>query len=228
MRPFKAATSIGFGIVLSIAAASTASADRYELGIGGGTHFVPMSSMDSVSGKQGFGVVSLHAGIKVPELSVLSGFESELVVNWDFGELGGTTFNRIDTDLEVDSVIASGRLRRDLWGPISAFGDAGVGVQWASLRLSDNLSSASRPLTGKAKAVVSSIGGGADVRVVKTPILQMALRVQANYVAASSMKFDATPMSAGPDVLEIDTRSSELGSINTTGMVIKAGFFGSF
>jgi hypothetical protein len=228
MRFFKHATSVGLGLVFSLAAASSASADRYELGIGGGTHFVPMESMDSVSEKRGFGVVSLHAGVKLPELPLLDGFQSELVLNWDFGELGGTTFNRIDTDLEVDAIVASGRLRRELWGPISAFGDAGLGVQWASLRLSDNLSSASRPLTGDAKSMLSSLGGGADVRVVDTPIVRMALRVQANYVAATSMHFDATPMSAGEDVLEIDTRSSDLGSINTTGLVLKAGFFGSF
>jgi hypothetical protein len=228
MATLKYVASIAFGIAFSLSALSAASAERYEVGIGGGTHFVPMDSMDSVSDKRGFGIVSLHAGLKVPELDLLTGFESEVVLNWDFGELNGTTFNRIDTDLEVDAITVSARLRRNLWGPLSAFGDAGLGVQWASLRLSDNLSSESRPLTGDAKAALTSIGGGGDVRIVDTPRVRMALRVQANYVAASSMHFDATPMSGGEDVLEIDTRSSDLGSINTTGLVLRAGFFGSF
>lgn len=228
MGLLKHAASFGLGLTCCLALANTASAERYEVGIGGGSHFVPMDSMDSVSEKQGFGIFSLHAGIKVPELALLTGFESEVVLSWDFGELSGTTFNRIDTDLEVDSITASGRLRRQLWGPISGFGDAGLGVQWANLRLQDNLSGNSRPLTGNAKAALTSLGGGADVRIVDAPAFEMALRVQANYVAATSMSFDATPMSSGEDVLEIDTRSSSLGSINTTGLVLRAGFFGSF
>jgi hypothetical protein len=101
-------------------------------------------------------------------------------------------------------------------------------VQWASLRLQDNLSSSSRPLVGDAKSALTSLGGGADLRIMRHPAFQLALRVQANYVAATSMHFDATPMSSGDGVLELDTRSADLGSINTTGLVMRAGFFGSF
>ena len=227
MPATKHALSLGLGLALSLSAAN-ASADRYEVGIGGGAHFVPMESMDSVSEDSAFGLVSLQAGIKLPELALLTGFESEVVLGWDFGELSGTTFNRIASELEVDAITASGRLRRLLWGPVSAFGDAGLGVQWASLRLSDNLSSSSRPLAGDAKSLLTSIGGGGDVKLLRHPSINIALRLQANYVAATSMHFDATPMSGGDDVIELDARSSDLGSINTTGLVIRGGLFGSF
>jgi hypothetical protein len=42
------------------------------------------------------------------------------------------------------------------------------------------------------------------------------------------MSFDATPMSAGEDKIEIATESAALGSINTTGLVLRAGLVASF
>ncbi len=228
MRVQTLAASLGLTFAFCAWAPATALADRYEVGIGGGTHFVPMDSMDAISSDTDFGIVSLHAGLKIPEFALLTGFESEVGINWDFGELSGTTFDRIDANLEVDSVTVSGRLRRHLAGPFSAFGDAGLGVQWASLRLSDSLSSDSRPLAGDAKAMVTSLGGGAEAALIEHPKFRMTLRAQASYVVATSMHFDATPMSQGEDTIEISTRSSSLGSINTSGVVLKAGLFGSF
>ena len=111
---------------------------------------------------------------------------------------------------------------------VLAFGDAGLGIQWASLRLQDDHSASSRPLTGKAKAALSSLGGGAEIRLIDDPRVKFSLRTQVHYQVATSMSFDATPMAGGDDKLEIATESAPLGSINTTGLVFRAGLVGSF
>jgi opacity protein-like surface antigen len=220
--------TLGLGLALSLAFPGQARADRYEVGLGGGAHFVPMESMDSVSEERSFGIFSMHLGLKLPELAVLSGFESEVGLDWDFGELDGSTFNRIASELEMDALMARARLRRQLRGPFSAFADAGLGIQWAKLRLEDERAGNARPLAGKAKAALSSLGGGAEIRIIDDPRVKFSLRTQVHYQVATSMSFDATPMKAGEDKLEIATESASLGSINTTGLVFRAGFVGSF
>lgn len=213
---------------LSLAISGTSAAERYELGLSGGMHFVPMESMDAVSEDMSYEIATLHAGIKVPELSLLTGFETEVGLNWDFGELRGTTFNRISAGLETDALTASARLRRQLRGPFSVFADAGLGIVWARLRLEDQLSSSGRPLAGKAKALLSSLGGGAELRVLDHENFRFALRTEIDYEVATSMSFAATPMKSGEDKLEIATASADLGSINTSGLVFRFGFVGSF
>ena len=212
----------------SLCAVSQASADRFEASLGGGVNYVPMKSMDSLSSAQYYDVFSVQAGIRLPELPLLSGFSTEVGLRWDTGELSGTTFNRISSELDVDALAVDLRLRRTIWGPVSAFGQGGIGWQWSTLRLSDGGSSSSRPLQGKGMALLSSVGGGAEIKLMDTPKFRVGLRVQANYQVATSMSFAATPMSGGEDTLEIATRSSDLGSINTSGLTIRAGLVGSF
>lgn len=209
--------------LLLVAVSSQARADeRLQVGLGAGAQFVPMDSMDSVTRSVAYGVARLDASISLPEISIIPGYELEAGVGWDFGTIDGTTYNRIDSKLDIDTLVATGKLRRQLHGPISAFAQAKLGVQWARLRLEDASSARARPLEGKAVVPVLGLGGGVELNLKQqyTGDFSVGMRLDAHYQLAGSMGFNATPRSGGDDRLEIDTRASELGSINSSGMTL--------
>jgi hypothetical protein len=220
-------SAVGAALLLGSNTAS-ANAERFELGITGGAHFVPFGSMDSIGDDRSYTLGGLQAGVRLPELPIIGGFTSEASIRWDTGTFSGTTFNRISADLDINSITTTGRLRRALLDNLSAFGEFGLGVQWGTLSLLDaHAQSSSRPLSGSDTAALTSIGGGFDFQFIRTPKLSFSLRSQLNYEATTSMTFSATPMSSG-DELVIDTQAARMGSINASGPALRIGVVGSF
>jgi hypothetical protein len=226
---FKHAGASLFAIVVLSSAAGSAQADeRFQIGMGGGARFVPMESMDALSASPAYGAVSLDGSVALPELVLLPGYQTEVGLGWEFGELNGTTFHRIDSTLELDTVTVSGRLQRGLVGPVSAFAQARLGLQWGRLQLRDGESSNARPLQGSAKALVTGVGSGFEVDLTsgKAQAFHIGLRFDATYLLATSMSFTGAPASGGDDELRLQTQATELGSINTSGMAIGLSLIG--
>ena len=229
-KRFKSALSALSGVLLVLGSAAPAHADeRFQVGIGGGAHFVPMGSMDALSSSSAYGVFRVDASLALPEVLLIPGYQLEAGLRWDTGQLDGTTYQRVESSMELDTVVATGKLRRALIGPVSAFAEAQLGLQWASLQLADAQSSSARPLHGNAKAAIVGIGGGAELTLNGGARgFQLGLRVDGHYQLASSMEFSATPMSAGEDQLQLETRASSLGSINSSGMRLGMSLVGRF
>ena len=232
-KPFPSALAALAGLSAALlvpAFAAPAHADeRFQVGIGGGAHFVPMDSMDSLTSSSAYGVFRMDASLALPEVSLIPGYRLEAGLRWDSGQLDGTTYNRVESSMELDTLVATGKLRRALIGSLSGFAEAQIGLQWASLQLSDAQSSSARPLHGNAKAAVAGIGGGAELTLDRGAHgFHLGFRIDAHYQLASSMEFAATPMSAGEDTLELETRASSLGSINSSGMRLGMSLIGRF
>jgi len=214
-------------LLLGIAFAGTAHAERYEVSIGGGTSALPSKSIDSLTSATSYGIVDLEVGMQLVNVPIIG--HGEVALRWDSGGFTGTSFGRIDSELSLDTVTALWRAKHRLNSRLTGFGEVGVGLQWAHLYLDDSGSGLARRLEDYDKAVASTLGAGMDLRLSsKRSLFDLSLRARLNYRAIAPLNFEATPMSEGSDDLLLSTQSASLGSVNTSGLAFSAGLVGRF
>jgi hypothetical protein len=211
-------------------AASSAHAERYELGILSGANLASFDSMDAIAEDRSYATFGLSAAMKIPELSLLEGFRTEIDLRWETGSLGGTSFERINSDLEMDSLILGARLRRELSPRLSLFGRAGLGVTWASLDLRDSIATSTRQVHDEDRAALSTAALGADFEIGKRAnrAFHIGLRAELGYSLLTDFDFSATPMGGGDDELSIPVMSAAIGSVNASGPLMRFAVVGAF
>lgn len=217
----------GLIVAAGLALGTEAAAERYQVSVGGGSSYLPSTSMDSLTGATNYARVDLEAGIRVLHVPILG--HTEVALNWGSGSVSGSSFGRIKSQLGLNTVMALARVRRPVYPRVSAFGELGLGLQWGHLNLDDAASNSARSLEDWDKGAASSLGAGLDVQLTKRAgRFNLGIRAKANYRAMSPLKFRATPMSEGSDELVLQTTSAGLGSVNTSGMSFAIGLVGHF
>lgn len=216
---------------LGVSLPSLSQANEFEVGLSSGGAFTPMESMDALTDSTGHPVFGLNAAMSLPSILSFANIETDVALQWQTGYVEGTSFNRIQSSLSLDSVILSGRLRMPLYPRISAIGSFGLGVTWASLELSDLASDAARPVQGSDRAASSELSAGIEVSMTSSRSkswLKPVLRFELAYSAMTSLNVDADPKDRGEDAITIPVDSASLGSVNASGAVLRFGLVGRF
>ncbi len=217
----------GLIVAAGLALTSSAHAERYQVSIGGGSSYLPSKSVDSLTNATGFARLDLEAGLTILHVPILG--HTEVALNWGSGGVSGTSFGRIESDLGMNTVMLLSRVCRPISPRISAFGEFGLGVQWGHLQLDDADSNSARSLEDWDKSAASSLGTGVDVRLTNQGNeFNLGIRGKLAYRAMAPLNFSATPMSEGSEELLLETTSANLGSVNTSGMLVSVGLVGSF
>ena len=221
---FGTAAAIG----VSLCMLASASAQRYEVSLGGGSSYLPSTSIDALSESKGYARVDLEAGITVPHVPILG--DTEVSLGWDNGGISGSSFGRIHSELSLNTIMLQARGRREIRSRLSGFGEFGIGAQWGHLYLDDATSGLARRLEDFDKAFASTLGAGLEFQVSNPrSSFDVSLRAKVNYRAIASMHFEATPMNeGGSDELLLATSTAQLGSVNTSGMAFSLGLVGRF
>ncbi len=214
-------------IILGVSTSHHAQAKRFSVGIGTGSSFVPSDSMDALTSKTSYAHFDLEAGMQVfdvPNLGI-----AEVALQWDVGTLRGTSFERIDSELFLHTLMLRGRIHRDLRTKLTAFAEVGMGIQWGRLSLEDVGSALARPLEDSDKALASTIGAGLEYQLgIVSDLVALGFQAKLSYRAVTSLEFRATPRSEGGDELLLGTSSADLGSVNTSGAAFGVGLVGRF
>jgi hypothetical protein len=214
-------------IGVSLCLLSPASAQRYEVSLGGGSSYLPSKSIDALSGSTTYARVDLEAGIMIPYVPILG--DTEVGLAWDSGGFSGSSFGRIHSEMSLDTLMVQGRVARSIRPRFSGFGEFGMGVQWGHLYLDDATSGLARRLEDFDKAFASTLGAGLEFQFTgPRSSLDVSLRAKLNYRAIAPMHFEATPKSEGSDELLLATSTAQLGSVNTSGMAFSLGLVGRF
>ncbi len=217
-------------VVATLLAASTASdaqAKRFSVGLGTGSSLVPSSSIDALTAETSYARFDLEAGMQVMQLPGIG--VAEVGLQWDAGGITGTSFERIHSELSLRTLMALGRVRRDLWTKLTGFGEFGMGIQWGHLYLEDIGSELARPLEDSDKVFASTIGAGLEYELgIVSDLVALGFQAKLSYRVVTSLEFRATPMSEGSDDLLLGTSSADLGSVNTSGAAFGVGLIGRF
>ena len=201
-----------------------AHADRYEMSVGAGSHFVPMESMDALTEDSAYIGPSLSLGLHLPELSFVPDTRTEVVLGYESGQMTGESFRLIQSRFDIATVSLSARLRKQLFSKGSAFVQVGIGWQRSELSLMDVGGDEGRHLEGNSNAFSGLAAIGFDLALVQGPQspFSLSLRTELGYQASTSLAMDAAPI--GGDELSIPRQSRDLGSVNTSGAMLRWGF----
>lgn len=215
------------GIGLSLLNGRNAHADRIEVSVGGGEHFVPMDSMDALTSDASYTQFRFGLGVLLPELVIVPDTSTEIVLEYQSGSIDGQSFQAIDSELDLSTVYLSGRIRKHVYSRFSAFVQAGVGWQRSTLLLNAT-GTYGRSLEGDSNGLSGLASLGVDFAILNHPNSPVAIsfRTELGYQASTSLSIDASPSDG--DSLSISTQSSELGSVNTSGANLKWGIAGIF
>ncbi len=213
-------------VATSLIAEGDSHANTYEVGIGMGAHFVPSEKVDALSESQAFPVLHLEVAMALPALDVVSWAQTEVAVQYDNGQLRGTTFERIESKLDVQTLSIHGRLRRQLSPSWSALAQVGLGWQSASLSLED--ASGGRPISGDANGLSLASALSIDLRLMQKESdtgFTLAFRTSLGYEASTSLHLDSERHG---EELAIPTLGRELGSVNMSGAMLSWALIGGF
>ncbi len=200
-----------------------AHADRYEMSVGAGSHFVPMESMDALTDDSAYVGPVLSIALRLPELQLVPNTGTELVLGYESGLLTGESFQAIQSRFNISTVSLSTRLRKRLFSKGSAFVQVGLGWQRSELALMDVSGDEDRRLEGNSNAFSGLAAIGFDLALIQGPKapFSLALRTEIGYQASTSLAMDAAPL--GGDALSIPRKSRDLGSVNASGATIRWG-----
>jgi hypothetical protein len=217
----------GLVVAAGLSLASEARGEDYQVSIGGGSSYLPSKSVDSLTDATGYARFDLEAGLQVLHVPILG--HTEVALNWGSGAVSGSSFGRIESELNLNTVMALARVRRPVYRRVSGFAELGLGLQWGHLTLDDSASNSARSVEDWDKAAASSIGAGLDIQLTNSNgPFNLGLRTKLSYRAMTPLEFRATPMSEGSDELLLSTASADLGSVNTSGMAFAIGLVGHF
>ncbi len=207
--------------------ASTAAADRFELGFASGTRWMGSESVDTLSAEDSHSIAGVGGGVR---LDGLRPFGFDIYVGGDYlhQSLSGTTFQRIESDMSMHAFRATARAERWLANRVAGFARFSMGYTTATLGLTDSLSTAARSTRDRAHAASTTFGLGGDVIVLRNPSFKLALRTEIEYDKTSILHFDAEPDSGEGDVLTIPITAASLGDVDVSGVGIRIGLVGRF
>lgn len=206
-----------------------ARAERVDLSIGTGANWTNRQSVDALTDDNSHSVFTLRAAAVLPELILLPGFVTEVELGWDASKAEGLSYQQISGELDTDILTVAGRLRRQLWKRIGAYGRVGMGIAWAELALQDIGGASSTAIRDTDRAFTSMAGAGAELDLSGNPeVLSLLLRFEIGYAAQASFDFRSTPARTSGDELTLDARAVSLGSINTSGPQLRFVLGGRF
>ncbi len=211
---------------LSLSVPTSSRAEKYTVSMGAGQSHLPSTSVDALTAEQGFPSFELQGG---RELLPLPGIgDLEVGMSLSMGSVSGTSFERIESSLSMQSVMLYGRVRRQLVPRLSYFGQLDLGAQWGTLQIDDAASNAGS-LEARDSAAASRLGTGLDMRLSSSGRdVQLGVRWSLAYRLMAPLAFAATPMEEDSETLRISTSSAELGSVNTSGLAMALSFYGQF
>ena len=212
--------------VLSLSA-GTAAADKYEIGFASGTRWMRSGSVDTLTADDAHGSVGLGGAIRLEGIRPF-GFDLYVDGDYTYEGLSGTTYQRIDTDLSMHAFRAGVRAEHDLEPWLSTFGRMTLGYTTAALSVTDQFSSVSRPTSDRAHAGTSSLGGGLNVRVIRSSRVTIVVRTELDYTKVSSLHFQASPEMSDDGVLTIPVMAASLGDVDVSGLSLRFGLVGQF
>jgi hypothetical protein len=204
-----------------------ARAEGYELGFASGTRWMGSKSIDTLSASDDHGVVGLVGGARLRGLRPL-GFDIYVDGDYQHGSVSGTTYQRIDADLSLQSLRAGARLERNARSWLTGYVRVAVGYTTGSLSISDQLSSLARPTRDRAHAATSAVAVGTHLLILRGSRLTLALRAELEYEKASALHFEAAPDTPDEDLLTIPTMSASLGDVDVSGVGLRFGLIGRF
>lgn len=235
IRPrFFVAASAFLGALIATGPTNTAHADQLDLSIGSAVRWTHTSSADALSSDDSFGFFSINGGYHLDRIR-LPGFELILDGTIERGALSGTTFRRLRSDVSLWSFQVGARARRELASRLSVFGRATLGLQRATVELSDDFVYG-RAMKNKGSAGTVYLGVGAEVLPFRKPhrdgdrrTVSVGLRFEVGYLAASSFEVRAHPDDDGdPDAIRIPSTVSSLGQLNLSSLAFRFGLVGRF
>ena len=155
---------------------------------------------------------------------------------FDHGSFGGTTFERISSDVGITGYALGGHASYLLpcsRSRVAGFARATLGLAKISLTLSDDYSAAD-PMHDRAWTSTAHVGGGLDVFAIKERprgrLVALGLRLEAGYTRYGAVELDAIPEHSGqdPDAITIPTAATPLGALDPSAWTFQLGLIGRF
>ncbi len=217
-------------VLVGLFAAAPAHADRFELGLGTASRWMPSNTVLALhdANTTGFGLGGAM------RWATIGGFDLLADISYSTDSSHDTTFRRLDTKTDTSLWLAGVRARRDIAPYTSAHARAALGVARITAEIND-LSSDSH-IADHDWTMSAYVGAGIDFTPVPTRLMQrqakvsFGLRAELGYLAMTSAALEShtgtEEMNAG--VIEIPTSAASLGDLNLSALMLQLSVIGRF
>lgn len=203
--------------------AGTAHADRNELTFSSTVRALRTDSANAITEDSLGGIQTGYA--RRLDLPILPGLQLWATGTFGWGDASGRMFQTLDTEVSTHAFMVGGRARYPLRWRLNATARLDVGTARAAVALRDTMG---HTAADSGWGAITQGALGLELELVRDSRVNLGLRIELGYVAASPIALTATPESGSDGTLTLDMNAAGLGSLNLSGKVFAAGLASHF